>query len=159
MSGKRTSGTKPKGVTATSKKAEAPTDQGAAGNLVAQNDPNLTAAQDSTGEPGATISGENSDAAESTVGLEVISTQDSGLLTQNESQDFTLTQGETSSGEATEKPESINGLEVISKQDGFRRAGRVWRKEATRIKFCEMTEEQYLALQAEPMLSVKLVTI
>lgn len=105
------------------------------------------------------LSGDSTEKPASIVGLEVISTQDSGLMTQSDSQDFALTQDETSSHEATETPEEINGLEVISKQDGFRRAGLTWSKEATRIKFCEMTEQQYLALQAEPMLSIKLVTI
>jgi hypothetical protein len=115
--------------------------------------------QDLTLKHEETLSGDATGKPESIVALDVRSTQGFGLMTQSDSQHFTLMQDETSLGEATETPEEINGLEVISKQDGFRRAGLVWSKEATRIKFCEMTEQQYLALQAEPMLRIKPVTI
>jgi hypothetical protein len=98
----------------------------------------------------------------------------------SENQDLTLKQEETLSGGMTEKSESIvaleailtqgsevlssigpllNGIEVISRRDGFRRAGLIFSKEATRIKFCDITEQQYLALQAEPMFSIKRITI
>jgi hypothetical protein len=115
--------------------------------------------QDLTLKREETLSGDSTEKATSIVALDVSSTQGSGVMTQSDSQHFTFTQDETLLGEVTETPEEINGLEVISKQDGFRRAGLVWSKEATRIKFCEMTEQQYLALQAEPMLSIKPVTI
>lgn len=78
-----------------------------------------------------------------------------------------VTDGRDSTGKsdtttASEKGDvtgNINGLEVTSKQDGFRRAGLNWSREATRIMLADLTDAQYVALLAEPMLNVKPVII
>lgn len=48
-------------------------------------------------------------------------------------------------------------LRVIAKRDGFRRAGRVFSGEAAYIPLDELSFEQYLALDAEPMLVTDMV--
>lgn len=41
--------------------------------------------------------------------------------------------------------------------DGFRRAGRGWTREPTRVAYDALSAEQIAALQAEPMLNVQIV--
>lgn len=43
---------------------------------------------------------------------------------------------------------------VTSQVEGFRRAGRAWSREATRIEAADLQDGQLEALQAEPMLDV-----
>lgn len=50
-------------------------------------------------------------------------------------------------------------LAVRALRDGFRRAGRAWSKEETTVPLAEIDEAQVAALEAEPLLVVKRVTI
>ncbi|MFZ6747429.1 hypothetical protein [Undibacterium sp. Ren11W] len=65
----------------------------------------------------------------------------------------------TTASENSDVTGNTNGLEVTSKQDGFRRAGLIWSREATRILLADLTDEQYVALLTEPMLNLKPVII
>lgn len=60
----------------------------------------------------------------------------------------------TTTSENSDVTGNTNGLEVTSKQDGFRRAGLIWSREATRILLADLTAVQHAALLAEPMLTV-----
>mgnify|MGYP000930242870 CR=1 FL=1 len=48
-------------------------------------------------------------------------------------------------------------LVISSRAEGFRRAGRGWTREPTRVAYDDLTAEQIEALQAEPMLDVRIV--
>ncbi len=50
-------------------------------------------------------------------------------------------------------------LAVRALRDGFRRAGRAWSKEETTVPLAELDEAQVAALEAEPLLVVKRVTV
>jgi hypothetical protein len=82
-------------------------------------------------------------------------TANTGAAEQNVNPDLMLSQDEIFLDNALEKPIGIPGLEVQSKQAGFRRAGRAWSTEPTFVALDDLTEEQFLALEAEPMLIVK----
>lgn len=60
----------------------------------------------------------------------------------------------------TAKPDGATRqvLQVISKRDGFRRAGREWHGTTT-VPLDELTEEQFMQLQAEPMLVTLLLEV
>lgn len=49
---------------------------------------------------------------------------------------------------------AIVALIITSKRAGFRRAGRPWSAEPTRVDIAEFTDDQVEALFAEPMLDV-----
>lgn len=60
------------------------------------------------------------------------------------------------------KPDSADKathLTVRALRDGFRRAGRAWSKEETTVPLAEFDQEQVAALEAEPLLVVKRVTV
>lgn len=50
-------------------------------------------------------------------------------------------------------------LTVRALKDGFRRAGRAWSAEETTVPIEEFSKEQLAALEAEPLLTVKRVTV
>lgn len=47
---------------------------------------------------------------------------------------------------------------VVSTREGFRRAGRAWSCAPTHVQRSELSEEQYAALCAEPLLVVSTVS-
>ena len=49
-------------------------------------------------------------------------------------------------------------LQVVSKRDGFRRAGREWHGTTT-VALDELTEEQFLQIEREPMLVSMLLEV
>lgn len=55
--------------------------------------------------------------------------------------------------------EKATHLSVRAARDGFRRAGRAWSAEETTVPIEEFTKEQVAALEAEPLLTVKRVTV
>jgi len=48
----------------------------------------------------------------------------------------------------------IAAVEVRCEIDGFRRAGRVWSRQPLVVPLAELSDEQLLQLEAEPLLSV-----
>ena len=50
-------------------------------------------------------------------------------------------------------------LAVRALRDGFRRAGRAWSAEETTVPLADFSKEQIGALEAEPLLTVKRVTV
>jgi len=55
--------------------------------------------------------------------------------------------------------EKATHLSVRATRDGFRRAGRAWPAEETTVPLKDFTDEQVAALEAEPLLTVKRVTV
>lgn len=55
--------------------------------------------------------------------------------------------------------EKATHLSVRALKDGFRRAGRAWSGVETTVPIKEFTDEQVAALEAEPLLTVKRVTV
>ena len=53
---------------------------------------------------------------------------------------------------------TVQALQVVTKRDGFRRAGREWHGTTT-VPLEELTEEQFLKIQAEPMLVSMLIEV
>lgn len=64
------------------------------------------------------------------------------------------TQEHAAAGEAPSNAAAIVALIVKAKRDGFRRAGRAWSREQTRVDVAELSEADIEALFAEPMLDV-----
>lgn len=60
---------------------------------------------------------------------------------------------------ATKSTDKPTHLAVRALRDGFRRAGRAWSKEETTVPLAELDEAQVAALEAEPLLVVKRVTV
>jgi hypothetical protein len=50
-------------------------------------------------------------------------------------------------------------LRITSARDGFRRAGRAWSKAPTEIPLADLTDDQVDMLRAEPMLTVKEISL
>ncbi|MEN7431401.1 hypothetical protein VA599_11625 [Chromobacterium sp. TRC.1.1.SA] len=48
-----------------------------------------------------------------------------------------------------------NALEVVAKCESFRRAGRVFTREATTVRLAELSEAEFQLLCQEPMLAVQ----
>lgn len=55
--------------------------------------------------------------------------------------------------------EKATHLTVRALKDGFRRAGRAWPAEETTVPIEEFSKEQLAALESEPLLTVKRVTV
>lgn len=55
---------------------------------------------------------------------------------------------------APDEAPTVAALIVTAKTEGFRRAGRAWSREPTRVEAGELTDDQVEALFAEPMLDV-----
>lgn len=49
---------------------------------------------------------------------------------------------------------NIVAIEVRCEIDGFRRAGRAWSRQPVTVQLAELSDEQLLQLEAEPLLSV-----
>ena len=60
---------------------------------------------------------------------------------------------------AAKSNDKATHLAVRALRDGFRRAGRAWSKEETTVPLAELDEAQVAALEAEPLLVVKRVTV
>lgn len=60
---------------------------------------------------------------------------------------------------ATKSTDKPTHLAVRALRDGFRRAGRAWSKEETTVPLDELSAAQIVALDTEPLLVVKRVTI
>lgn len=64
------------------------------------------------------------------------------------------TQQQAGAGETQASEPTIVALLVTSQVEGFRRAGRAWHKEQTRVEIADLSEQQVIALFEEPMLEV-----
>lgn len=49
-----------------------------------------------------------------------------------------------------------NAIEVVAKCESFRRAGRVFSREVSKIRLAELTEDEFKLLYDEPMLAMQL---
>lgn len=89
-------------------------------------------------------------------------TADQGVTGDNQKQQGPAPQTEQQAAPEPTPAEAVAGLfepnaiEVVAKCESFRRAGRVFSRDVSKIRLAELTEDEFKLLYHEPMLAVQL---